>query len=53
MLKPIMPKFHSDLSVRLRDIAEKQVPVRLKPIVVTYLWHSPIRINLSIQLVKA
>ena len=34
MLKPLVPKFHSDLSVRLRDIAEKQVPVKLKPILV-------------------
>ena len=33
MLKPIVPKFRSDLSVRLRDIAEKQVPAKLKPIV--------------------
>ena len=34
MLKPLVPKFRSDLSVRLRDIAEKQVPAKLKPIVV-------------------
>ena len=34
MLKPLVPKFRSDLSVRLKDIAEKQVPVKLKPIVV-------------------
>ena len=34
MLKPLVPKFRSDLSIRLRDIAEKQVPVKLKPIVV-------------------
>ena len=33
MLKPFVPKFRSDLSVRLRDIAEKQVPTKLKPIV--------------------
>ena len=33
MLKPLVPKFRSDLPVRLRDIAEKQVPERLKPIV--------------------
>ena len=33
MLKPLVPKFRSDLSVRLKDIAEKQVPVKLKPIV--------------------
>ena len=37
MLKTPMPKFCSDLSVRLRDIAEKRVPVKLKPIVVTEL----------------
>ena len=33
MLKPLVPKFRSDLSFRLRDIAEKQIPVKLKPIV--------------------
>ena len=33
MLKLFAPKFHPDLSVRLRDIAEKQAPVKLKPIV--------------------
>ena len=33
MLKPLMPNFRSDLSVLLRDIAEKQVPEKLKPIV--------------------
>ena len=33
MLKPLAPKFRYDLSVRLRDIAEKQVPTKLKPIV--------------------
>ena len=33
MLKAIVPKFRSYLSVRFRDIAEKQVPAKLKPIV--------------------
>ena len=33
MLKPLVPKFRSDISVRLRNIAEKQVPVKLKTIV--------------------
>ena len=28
-----VPKFRSDLSVRVKDIAEKQVPSKLKPIV--------------------
>ena len=37
MFKPLVPKFRSDLSVRLRDIAEKQVPAKLKPIVVFYV----------------
>ena len=32
MLKPLAPKFHSDLSVCLRDIAEKEVSAKLKPI---------------------
>ena len=33
VLKPLVPKFCSDLSIRLRYIAEKQVPAKLKPIV--------------------
>ena len=31
MLKPLVPKFRSELSVRFRDIAEEQVPKKLKP----------------------
>ena len=34
MLKPIVPKFCLDLWARLKDIAKKQVPAKLKPIVV-------------------
>ena len=33
MMKPLAPKFPSDLFVRLRNIAEKQVPAELKPVV--------------------
>ena len=33
MLKPLVPKFRSDPSAHLRDIAEKQVPAKMKPIV--------------------
>ena len=33
MLKPLVPKFRPDPSARLKDIAEKQVPAKLKPIV--------------------
>ena len=33
MLKPLLPKFRPDLSTRLKHIAEKQVPAKLKPIV--------------------
>ena len=33
MLKPLVPKFRSDLFVHLKDIAEKRVPGKLKPIV--------------------
>ena len=33
MLQPLVPKFRSDLSFRFKDIAENQVPVKLKPIV--------------------
>ena len=29
----LVPKFRYDLSVRLSDIAEKQIPAELKPIV--------------------
>ena len=55
MLKPLVPKFGSDLSVRLRDIAEKQVLANLKPIVAficalgdtTFHWLS--NVGLSIQ----
>ena len=34
MLKPLVPKFRPDVFARFKDIAEKQVPARLKPIVV-------------------
>ena len=33
MLKPLVPKFCSDLSARLRDIAEEQVPAKQRPMV--------------------
>ena len=33
MLKPLVPNFRPDLFARLGDIAEKQVPANLKPIV--------------------
>ena len=33
MLKPLVLKFCPDLSIRLKDIAEKQFPARQKPIV--------------------
>ena len=39
MFKPLMPKFRPDPSARLKDIAEKQVPAKLKLIVVQrVLW---------------
>ena len=34
MIKPLVPKFRHDLSARLKDIAEKRVPAKLKSIVV-------------------
>ena len=34
MLKRLLPNFRPDLSGRLKDITEKQVPAKLKPIVV-------------------
>ena len=33
MFKALVPKLPPDLSVRLKDVAEKQVPALLKPIV--------------------
>ena len=33
MLKPLVPRFRQDLSSRLKDSAEKQVPAKLKLIV--------------------
>ena len=33
ILKLLLPKFRSDLSIRLRNITEKRVPAKLKPIV--------------------
>ena len=38
MLKPLVAKFRPDLSVRLQDVAEKQVPAKLKPIVTLLLF---------------
>ena len=32
MLKLLVPEFRSDLSARLKVIAEKQVPAKVKPI---------------------
>ena len=36
ILKPLVSNFCPDLFTRLRDIAEKQVPAKLKPIVDVY-----------------
>ena len=33
MLEPLVPTFHYDLSVHLKDTVEKLIPVKLKPIV--------------------
>ena len=33
MLRPVVPKFRPELSVRVKEIIEKQVPAKLKPIV--------------------
>ena len=37
MLKPLVHKFCPDLFAHLKDIAEKQVPAKLKPIVAGYV----------------
>ena len=34
ILKPFVHKFRSDLFARFKDVAEEQVPEKLKPIVV-------------------
>ena len=39
MLKPLVPKFCPDQSARLKDIAKKQIPAKLKPMVVGYVRH--------------
>ena len=41
MLKTFVPKFCPDLSVGLKDIAEKQVPTRLKLMVGSRLFAAP------------
>ena len=33
MLKPLVPNFRPDISARLKEIAEKQVSAKLKPLV--------------------
>ena len=38
MLKSLEPKFCPDLSARLKDKVEKQVPGKLNPTVNTFLW---------------
>ena len=43
MLEPIVPKFRYDLSVRLRYIAEKQVPAKPKPIIGRYALFEALR----------
>ena len=35
MLKPLKTKLHPDISAHLKDTFKKQVPTKLKPIVVT------------------
>ena len=50
MLKPLMPKLRLDLSVRFKDIVEKQVPAKLKPIYnicLPYFIHCPFGINVT------
>ena len=45
MLKPLVPKFRPDLLARFKDIAEKQVPAKLKPIIVSSLWWLEYQMN--------
>ena len=45
MLKPLVPKFRLDLSSLLKDIAEKQVTAKLKPMVG---WHTLIKPEIRI-----
>ena len=48
ILKPLVPKFRSDLSVRLRDIAEKQVPAKLKSMIVNGTCGTAVTIPLCV-----
>ena len=43
MLKALVLKFRPDLSTRLKDVAEKQVPAKLKTIVVDVSIRSVLR----------
>ena len=53
MLKPLLPKLRSDLSVRLSDIAKKQVPAKLKPLHPIILqWSEPFETEWSLTLPK-
>ena len=43
MLKHLVPKFFLDVSVRLKDVAEKQALAKLKAIVVTLIVDFEVR----------
>ena len=47
MLKPNMPNIRSDLSVRLRDIAEKQFAAKLQPIRLLWTQYHATRQNMA------
>ena len=44
MLKPVVPNFRSHLFAYLNDIAEKQVPAKLKPMVVHQIISSGLHV---------
>ena len=48
MLKPLEPKFCSDLSIRSRDITEKKVPEKLMPIVGSQTQKFQLTLSLAI-----
>ena len=53
MLKPLVPKFRPDLSVCLKDITEKQIPVKLKPIVIARDRDVALDLRISMARVKS
>ena len=52
ILKPLVPKFRPDLLARLRGIAEKQVPAKLKPIVEANNFNVKLKSRVSVPIAQ-